>query len=170
MEAVEPRAKRMYDIKVVSQPARRFMRAGGTRDAQPRGPLRGFGCISLCAKCVQSEPQPFLSVIIKDCQQAVLFCGVEAVEPRAKRMYDIKVVSQPARRFMRAGGTRDAQPRGPLRGFGCISLCAKCVQSEPQPFLSVIVNCQIKCNTQRDFVQTNLAVFGSAKLSLAWRL
>ena len=113
---------------------------------------------------------PSLCATKKDCQQVVLFCGVEAVEPRAKRMYDIKVVSQPARRFMRAGGTRDAQPRGPLRGFGCISLCAKCVQSEPQPFLSVIVNCQIKCNTQRDFVQTNLAVFGSAKLSLAWRL
>ena len=29
----------------------------------------------------------------------------------------------------------------------------------------LLVNCQIKCNTQRDFVQINLAVCGSAKLS-----
>ena len=32
------------------------------------------------------------------------------------------------------------------------------------------MNCQLKCNTLRDFVQINLAVCGSAKLSLAWRL
>ena len=31
------------------------------------------------------------------------------------------------------------------------------------------MNCQVKCNSRRDLVQTNLAEYGNAKLSWAWR-